>query len=289
MYFRSALTAYRQLNVNDGWAMASHVALSGLLAMFPFLIFLTAVASFLGTRQLSETAVSLLFDSLPAAVASPMAAEVHNVLTGQRGDLLTYGAVLALWFASSGVESLRVALNRAYEVRDERWFFITRLRALFFVFLGVVGLLTMAFLVVLGPAIWAVTALYLPDLGNLPWTVTVLRYLITFVLLFLVLVSTHLWLPIGRRRILDVLPGILLTLVAWLVAAAGFAYYLANFASYASTYAGFAGATIALVFLYFVALLFVAGGEYNAAVMKEKMLARADRAASHMPDEQFFR
>ena len=289
MYFRSALTAYRQLNVNDGWAMASHVALSGLLAMFPFLIFLTAVASFLGTRQLSETAVALLFDSLPAAVAAPMANEVHNVLTGQRGDLLTYGAVLALWFASSGVESLRLALNRAYDERDQRWFFITRLRALFFVFLGVIGLLAMAFLVVLGPTIWSLATLYLPELGNLPWTVTLLRYVITFVLLMLVLVATHLWLPIGRRRLADVLPGILLTLIAWLLAAAGFGYYLANFASYASTYAGFAGATIALVFLYFLALLFVAGGEYNAAVMKERLLRRADLAAGHMPDEQFFR
>ena len=287
MYFKAAWTAYRQMTANDGWAMASHVALSGLLALFPFLIFLTAVASFLGTRQLSETAVSLVFDSLPAAVAAPIAGEVHNVLTGQRGDLLTYGAVLALWFASSGVESLRVALNRAYDELDERWFYTTRLRAFFFVLLGVVGLLALAFLVVLGPSILKIATSYLPELEGLSSSVAVLRYSVTILILFVVLVATHLWLPKGSRRILDVLPGIVLTLAAWLVAAVGFAYYLVNFASYASTYAGFAGATIALVFLYFLALFFVAGGEYNAAIMRARHLSRAGLRPRHMPDDDY--
>lgn len=290
MYLRSLVTAYRQLNANDGWAMASHVALSGLLALFPFLIFLTAVASFFGTRDLSDTAVNLIFDSVPAAVAAPLAKEVHNVLTGQRGDLLTYGALLALWFASSGVESLRLALNRAYDERDMRWFYVTRLRSLAFVFLGVVALLALSLLVVLAPTLWKLVALNVPGMGEQPpWSVTLSRYALTFLLLLGVLIAVHLWLPVGRRRIIDVLPGIFLTLIAWLVAAAAFGWYLANFASYASTYAGFAGATIALVFLYFLAVLFVAGGEYNAAVMKERLLERADRAARHMPDEQFGR
>ena len=287
MYLSAALTAYRQLSANDGWAMASHVALSGLLALFPFLIFLTAVASFFGTPELSETAVGLVFDAFPTAVAAPLAKEVHSVLTGQRGDLLTYGAVLALWFASSGVEALRVALNRAYDEFDERWFYITRMRALFFIFLGVLGLLVLAFMVVLGPALWALAALYLPGLGSLPLKLILLRYGVTATVLVLVLVATHLWLPSGHRSLLDVLPGIALTLVAWLIAAIGFGYYLANFASYASTYAGFAGATIALVFLYFLSLFFVAGGEYNAAIMRQRLLRGIDLRARRMPDEDF--
>lgn len=288
MYLRAFITSWRQLNANDGWAMASHVALSGLLALFPFLIFLTAVASFFGTRDLSDTAVSLIFDSMPAGVAQPIAHEVHDVLTGQRGDLLTYGAVLALWFASSGVESLRLALNRAYDETDDRWFYETRLRSLAFVFLGVVALLALALLVVLAPTLWKIVALNVPGMNEQPpWSVTLLRYGLTFLLLLGVLIAMHLWLPVGRRRVIDVMPGILLTLVAWLVAAAGFGYYLSNFARYASTYAGFAGATIALVFLYFLAVLFVAGGEYNASLMKERLDARSDRDARTMPDQHY--
>src|SRR5690606_16356920 len=63
------------------------------------------------------------------------------------------------------------------------------------------------------------------------------------------LIIAHLWLPAGRRKIADVLPGICLTLLAWGVGAYAFASYLTTFANYVSTYAGLASIMIALVFL----------------------------------------
>jgi membrane protein len=59
-------------------------------------------------------------------------------------------------------------------------------------------------------------------------------------------------------------------LVAWLVAAVSFGAYLAQFSTYASTYAGFAAPMMALVFLYFLAIIFLAGGELNAAIALER-------------------
>jgi membrane protein len=84
----------------------------------------------------------------------------------------------------------------------------------------------------------------------------------------------HTFLPAQRRRFLDVLPGILATLVLWLAAGVAFGAYLASFANYVSTYAGLAGVMTALVFLYMVSACFVFGGELNAAIMR-----RRDQAA----------
>ncbi len=78
----------------------------------------------------------------------------------------------------------------------------------------------------------------------------------------------HLGLPDGRRRIIDVLPGVLLTLVLWLIGALVFAYYIGTFANYAATYAGLASIMIVLVFLYMVGAIFIIGAEFNAALMK---------------------
>jgi membrane protein len=103
-----AWDAYWRFTANDGWAIASHVALSTLLALFPFLIFVTALAGFLGTRELAEQVVKLLLEAWPDMVVRPIESEVHNVLTGQRRDLLTIGAALMLWFSSSGIEAARV-------------------------------------------------------------------------------------------------------------------------------------------------------------------------------------
>ncbi|MGL5139565.1 MAG: YihY/virulence factor BrkB family protein, partial [Beijerinckiaceae bacterium] len=100
--WRVLYRVYDGLYRHDGWAIASHIALSILLALFPFLIFLTALGSFFGTQELAEPIVKLLIDALPEAVSGPLAQEVRNVLTGQRRDLLTIGGALAIWFSSSG-------------------------------------------------------------------------------------------------------------------------------------------------------------------------------------------
>ena len=95
--------------VDDGWPISSYIALSMLTSMFPFLIFITALAGFLGASDLADTATRLIFAAWPQGVAAPIASEVQNVLTQPRGGLLTIGGVLALYFSSSAVEALRTA------------------------------------------------------------------------------------------------------------------------------------------------------------------------------------
>ena len=82
------------------------------------------------------------------------------------------------------------------------------------------------------------------------------------------LVIAHKWLPAGRRRFREILPGIVATLMLWLATAFAFGRYLAEFAyTYVSYYAGLASVMIALVFLYLTASIFIYGGELNAAIV----------------------
>lgn len=269
--------AIDRFSLTDGWAIASHVALTSLMAIFPFLIFLTAVAAFFDLTDLAETVVTLLFETVPASVAGPISREVRNVLLTQRGDLLTIGVALAVWFASSGVEALRVGLNRAYGCTENRSFVVLRIESIIFVLIGTVALLTLAFLVVLAPVAWHTVIAYAPIFQEFERSFDVVRYGATFVILGSALMIAHLWLPAGRRHLRDVLPGIALTLAAWIVGGVGFAKYLASFANYASTYAGLAGVMTALVFLYLVAAILLFGASVNAAkieLRQERELAR---------------
>ncbi len=95
------------------------------------------------------------------------------------------------------------------------------------------------------------------------------RYGITIGALIAALFILHAWLPAGRRSFLQILPGIVFTMVASLVSGVVFGQYLARFANnYVTMYAGLASVIIALVFLYFIAAIFVFGGELNAAIIK---------------------
>ncbi|EJF90993.1 YihY/virulence factor BrkB family protein [Bartonella tamiae] len=252
---------------DSGSAFASHVALSGLLALFPFLIFATSLASFLGARAYTEQSVNALLTMLPEAIAGPIVKEVINVMTVQRGGLLTISVIGTAYFASNGVEALRTALNRSYRVEDARSIFFCRFQSLFFVILGTIGLLVISFLLVLAPLVINLLEHDYPIIAQYVGTIRIWRYAIAVVVLFITLLVAHKWLPAGKRKLGDILPGIIFTMMVWFFASILFAQYLATFANYVSTYAGLASIMVAIIFLYMLSSIFILGGEINAATM----------------------
>ena len=272
------LDAFYTFLADDGWAIASHIALSTLMALFPFLIVLTSLAGFFGSKDLADQSAQLMLQVLPLEVANTLSSEIHDVLTTTRGDALTIGAALALYFASNGVESLRVALNRAYAVTEQRRWYWLRLESIGYTLIAAATALVLAFLIVLGPLILETARRYIPLLvESNARMLTLTRYGIAIPAMIVALFILHAWLPAGRRSFAQILPGIVFTMVASLMASIGFGIYLARFASnYVSMYAGLASVIIALVFLYFLAAIFVYGGELNAAIIK----ARRENAAA---------
>lgn len=268
IWWRVLADSLGHLNDDDGWAMASHVALSALMAIFPFLIFVTALAGFIGNAQLAGTLTDLLFATWPTIVAEPIAAEVHRVVAGANGGLLTVSAVVAVYLASNGVGAIRTALNRAYRVVEDRSFLKRLLQNLAFVAVGAVTGLTLAFLGLLGPLIFTEFTRWVPGLVEFRGMFSLLRFGVTAGLVVIVLVAAHIWLPARRPRLRRLWPGIAITLVLWLVAAAILAAYLERFANYVATYAGLASAVTAMFFLYLVALVMIFGAEFNATLKR---------------------
>ncbi len=272
--------AYLRFAKNDGWAIASHVALTILMSMFPFLIFITALAGFFGTKELADEATRMLLQTWPEQVARPLAQEINNVLTQGHGGLLTLGMGLSIYFSSSGIEALRVGLDRAYEVKDLRPWWRARILSIFFVFIGAAALLALGFLIVLAPLIWATILHFAPAMRPLQLPVTYARFAIAAALLLIALIIVHKYLPAGRRSLADIAPGIALTLCLWIETGYWFGVYLAEFArNYVNIYAGLASVMIVLVFLYTLAAIFIYGAELNAAIMHVRRERRAERAA----------
>ena len=268
---RVAIDAFYRFNADDGWAIASHIALSVLMSMFPFLILITSIAGFIGSQNLADEVARMIIAAWPREVSSQIAGEIRNVLTTARGDVLTVGAFFAVYFTSSGVESLRIGLNRAYGLTEPRPWWLLRLESIGYVLVSAVGLLALAFLVVLGPLAFNIAVRYVPWLTPLERHFNLGRFGVASLLLITSLLILHMWLPAGRRRLEDVWPGIIATLVLWLGCGFAFGRYLSDFSyTYVTYYAGLASAMMALVFLYFTALIFIYGGELNAAIARER-------------------
>jgi membrane protein len=256
-----------QFSRNDGLAMASHVALSLVIALFPFLICVAALAALLGAGRISTHIIHLLFDFWPEGVAGPLAREADKVLIPRR-NVLTISIVLTLLVATNGVESLRIALCRAYGVERFRPWWQARLIGVGFVLIGAGALVACAVLVVLWPSFWRAALLSMPDLKALGLTYNVVRYGLASIVLVTGLAAAHLWLPDARPRAWNVLPSIAATLVLWLLGASLYGEFLANMTHLKATYAGLAGILTALIFLQISAAIFIFGAELNAALRR---------------------
>ena len=145
--------------------------------------------------------------------------------------MLTVGVVLAVYFASSGVDSLRIGLNRAYNVTETRSMWLLKLESIGYVLVAAFALLALGFLIVLAPLVFATALKYAPWLvrcRSAQFTYTALRH------------RRHRDRDRAGRRaqmaarrpapLRDIAPGVIVTLVLWLAGGILFGRYLAEFA-----------------------------------------------------------
>jgi membrane protein len=262
------LRAVYELFADSGFSMAGAVAYSFVLSLFPFCIFLGAVAGYFGGEALATQAVAQLFRFAPAPVVEAIAPEVMAVMGRSRFGLLTIGALIALFFATSAIESLRAALNVAYRVKERRSYLWCLFESSMFVVISAVGILVLTWGVVVGPQIAArfkpQWLLWLTDTG---WVALGARYAIVIAAIGLQLVGYHLWLAAGRRKFSDVWPGVLLSIVLWLLAAQVFASWL-TISDYSRFYAGLTQVMSALVFFQVSSLIIILGAEFNRGIIE---------------------
>lgn len=266
--FISDLT--QRVTEHDDYALASHMALSLLTAMFPFLIFVASLAGVLGTADLQNEIVRLLFETWPHEVSEPIAREVTRVLGTARPGLLTVSAIVAVVLASNGVEAIRVGINRAYGLVETRSFWWCRLQSLFFVLLASLALVTLALLVVLWPVIWQAAISFTPVLAPLQPLIEIARYGITTAVLGGAIILVHLFLVASRPSLGVIWPGVLITMGLWLAGGYAFSIYISDFAAYSKLYAGLGSVFAALFFLWLVALAFLLGAEINAILAERR-------------------
>jgi membrane protein len=250
--------------------LAGHIAYTGLLAIFPFLIFLASLAGFLGVYVDSIAGVNAVFGMLPTDVARTLKPVINEVLRTQDGGLLTLGLLGALWVASNAFDALRIALNAAYEFDEPRPWWLMKLGSIGAVVIGGIVFILLSVLIILGPLIWK-GILYISPLSQEDrWAYSLLRYSLASTLLFLTVLALHRWLPGHRMRFRALLPGALATTVLWLAGASLFSLYVANLGNYSATYGSLGGVIITLLFFYISAVLFIFGAELNAALLRCK-------------------
>jgi membrane protein len=276
---------YRLVMDDFGLENAGYIAFTGLLALFPFLIFLAALAGFLGETEAADTFVRNMFEFVPDDVAETLRPAISEVLSARRGGLLTFGILITIWLSSNGIEALRTGLNRAYGVGEWRPIWWRRLQAILFVIVGAFALFLVSLSVLLGPVVWVVLgAVAYLHISESTWALA-LRTLVAVTVLFGALLLLHRYLPNSRQRLRDILPGVVVTVALWIVGALLFSLYLGTLADYSVTYGSLGGVIITLVFFYLIGLIFLYGAELNAAWIRYRQGKAQEEPVESAPED----
>ncbi len=262
-----------------GWVLSSHIAMSMMMALFPFVLFTVSLAGALAelSRQSFDlnAVMDLVFGAWPAAVSQPIQQEVLAVLENSGLRLVTFSGLVTLYFASNGVDAVRLAMVSAYHEEDARAYWKSRLICIGLVLLGGLSILAAAVFELLLPLVLTqldVVALGVPQRWVEQWQNGLSGGLVIALPLIGVTLC-HLVLPHRFHGLREIAPGVIVTFVLWWLGGIGFAIYVSGFAQYSATYAGLAGAMVALVFLYLNAAILILGAEFNG-VLAEMRQAR---------------
>jgi membrane protein len=252
--------------------MAAELAYRWLFAVFPFGIFLAAlgsfVASWVGIENPAQRIVDALGDNLPAELASGIAPELERVIGQQQPGIVSIGALLALWAATSGTMTVIKAMNRAYDVEETRSA-IKRYGIGIGLTIGAAAGLLISFVTIVGGSMLTEQVAEQVGLGATAWSViTIVRWPVVFALLVLAVSIVLRFGPNMAPSWKSTLGGAAIFAVGWLIATIGFALYVSNVANYGATYGALAGVIILMLWFYVTAMILVGAGELVALFTK---------------------
>jgi membrane protein len=250
------------------WAAA--LTYYSLLSLFPALLFGVAVLGYFGQQSLVTDAADYLKDvGAPPETVDAVTKALESAI-GQRSaaaGALVIGLVTTLYGATGAFNSAGVALNRVFRVDEGRGFVGRKLNNLLWTLVVLVLVNLTCVLIFLGGAL-AADVLGLIGLGDnvaavwayARWPGALLSAMLIYAIVYYAAPNVEV------RNWRYITPGAVFGVVAWILASAGFFFYVSTFASYSATYGAFAAVVILLIWLWLTNVVLLFGAELNAVV-----------------------
>ncbi len=246
--------------------LAAQLAFYFFLALFPALLFVVAIVSFIPVEGLIDSITGSLARVAPYEVLTLVKDQIAAIANDKAGGLLTLGMLGTIWSTSSGVGAIIDTLNQAYDIQESRSWWKVKLLALGLTIALAVFIVTSFALVFIGPtlaekvAVWA----HVGSAFTTAWMT--LQWPLVFGLVAMGIALVYYYAPDAEQEWIWITPGSVLATVLWLLISIGFKFYVANFASYNATYGAIGGVIVTMLWFYVSSLAVLVGAELNAEI-----------------------
>jgi membrane protein len=261
---------YARFVNDDVLSTGAEVAFFLLLSLFPFLIFLMTLVSYVRMVDVQDS-LQVLAALMPASAYEILRDIVNETIADRSGTLLSLGVLFALWSSTSGVASLMRGINRAYDQEETRRFWRMKAISLGFTVELAVVIAVSFILVVLGRILGTriFQLLGFSDVSLEIWNYGMLAIVtITSTLMFMFFYHVA---PNCRLRLREVIPGAVVASIGWVAVSLAFSYYANNLGSYSKVYGSLGGIIALLMWMYLSSISILMGAEVNASLMLSRM------------------
>jgi membrane protein len=248
---------------HDGIELAGYLAFLGVLALFPFLVFLLALAGFVGEGKAGADFIHMLTEILPPHMMKALEPRIAEIISGPPQGLLTVAILGAIWTSSSAVEGYRTVLNRAYHVLTPPAYVFRRLLSIAQILILSFSIVMAMIVLVVLPIAWdRITATFGKHI-SLSEAMGSQITLVSIAVMFCVASLAYYVLPNIRQNWHSVFPGAALVTIMWIGAAHALSTYLSHFQQVNLIYGSLGGFIAALLFFYVSNVIFIYGAEFN--------------------------
>lgn len=265
---------------------ASAIAFSFLLAVFPAIIFLFTLIPYVPIENFQEQLFMMIQSVLPMHTFQSVDETIQDILTHQRGDLLSIGFFMALIFSTNGLVSMMNAFDASMHVLERRPWYMQRLMSIILLIILAV-LLTLAIgLITLGQI--AINYLDANDLLGSHFTYYLLsigRWVVIVALLFFAYSFLFYLAPTSKTRWRFISAGSTMSTILSILIMSGFSYYITRFTQYNKLYGSIGALLVIMLLFYMMSLVLLFGFELNASLQAArrsgKRLVRKHKVRSH--------
>jgi len=247
-------------HTNQVFERAASLTYRVLLAFFPFLIFLM---SLLGFIQLDTSAILAPIYYVHPGDVSVIVAEFLQGLEDTRSrGLLSAGLFFSVYNSANGFRAIIRSANASFDIRDERGIVKHVMLSLGMMLLFALVVVVMLVLLVLGRYIWDLFVHDDFDVFFVPLSTAVALVVMIFATTLIYKLAL-----VKKIRLRQVLPGAIVTVLAWAVSSGVFSFAITNFTQYPAIYGSIAGVFILILWLNLVSMILLIGNEFNALLV----------------------
>jgi membrane protein len=259
----------RRLEEGEIQTRARSLAFSFLLALFPGIIFIFTLIPYIPIESFQDRLLHLIRDFMPSSTFDIARETIEDIIRHQRGGLLSFGFIFALFVTTDGIIALMNWFNRSYHGKKERSGWKQRLVAL-----GITIFLSLLVFVAIGLSITSEFIYYYLEskgvLVNLMQLILISggKWLILLSLCFTAISVLYYFGPSKRERIRFISAGSSLATLLFVITTIGFNYFIVHFGQYNKLYGSIGTLIIILVWLYINSLVLLIGYELNVSIKK---------------------